>query len=333
VFEAVDSQGDDWIIKIDEQGDVVWQYISSASGEGRFNDVIELSDGSLILVGQDTNSEKAVALKLDAEGARVWEVLYRPDDISVKYEFLDVVEFNNQLYVASAEWGPNCGYWCKEGTDFYLHTLSISDGVVSGPQDLSSLLGKNITAVRELEVTSAGAFLITGIARPDSIDPDKSWEGGVYLQLLDVNLEQLMTWYSPKSGHYLGDVIELSNGKFAVITASGGGDFYDIRVVNSDGSVFAYNRIDDQEYWSGEVIVSGSDGKVHGFFQDRKGAKHPYTLMSFNSELSIEAQLYISDFTGYIFPQALVRNDDGSFTFLMRTSTGSNIVIAKRAVN
>jgi len=332
VSETVDSQGDDWIIKLSEQGIVEWQYISSAGGRDRFNDVIELSDGSIVAVGQDWDSDKAVAMKLDSNGQNQWEILYRPDGVAERYDFIDVVEFNNKLYVSSAEWGNSCGNSCTSRDNFYLHTISIDGTNVSDIINIPELTGLEIRSVDELEVSSGGNLLIAGTVLSGSSEPSSV---GAYLQVLSSDLAQETTWNN--MGEYLheslGDVVELSNGKYVVIGTVFGSS--SISAIHSEGSD-SKNIETYDEYYSSESIDSGMNGAVYGLFQDRNvySYPHPLTFMAFNSNLILTHQSYLLDLKEYVSSAGLVRNDDASFTLLINEgqdgSSNYDIIVTKR---
>ncbi len=342
ISETVDSQGDDWIFKINSQGNIVWQHVFNASGRDRFNDIIELEDGSIVVVGQDWGSNEAVALKLDGNGASLWEVTYRPDSISERYDFLDIVEFNNSLYVASAEWGAGSCNGCTRRTNYYLHTISLSDGTVSDPLDIPSIAGITINSVSELVQTSSGNLLISGYAMPEGSNSDDYWAGGAYLQVLSTDLDQITVWNNV--GSYMhgnaGDVIELSNGNFAVIGQGQDGGEPNISVIYSNGSEFR-NYVGEygKEHYGSQSIVAGSNGEIYGLFIDQDVYSYPYplTFLKLNSNATLESQSYLLGYKDYVSSSGLVRNDDDTFTLLFSEGQSGysnyDIVVVKSLMN
>jgi hypothetical protein len=126
----------------------------------------------------------------------------------------------------------------------------------------------------------------------------------------------------------LGDVVELSNGKYVAIGQSVYGGVA-ISSINNDGSDFKYTELTQEYYYSGS-IASGMNGTVYGLFK----ASYPYpsplplTFMAFNSNLILTHQSYLLDFKESVSSGGLVRNDDGSFTLLI--NEGHDIIVTKR---
>lgn len=61
-------------IRLDRQGNEVWKKIFTEDNDFIFKDVVELKDGSLVLLGLAQNSKKAIKLlKIDAYGNLVWK--------------------------------------------------------------------------------------------------------------------------------------------------------------------------------------------------------------------------------------------------------------------
>jgi len=343
VYEEVDSSGDDWIIKLDSQGNVEWEYISSAIGRDRFRDIVELSDGSVVAVGSDWDTQKAVALRLDKNGSRLWEIVYRPSSISERYHFSNVVEFNNSLYVSSSEWGVVGCSACTEVVHSYLHTISIETGEVSDLIDIPGLPGLDIDTVTELGRTSTGELLLAGYAMPEGVDPDAFIQGGGFIQVLDSNLSQSMTWDNVGASLHLNvnHVIELSNGNFSVIGQGWMGEAA-ISLVSSSGKELRQYLGDyTQEFYGGEPIASGNDGQTYAVFLSKSygGPTTPYalTFMYFNSILNLESRLPLLGFKDNISVSGMLHNGDGSFTLLLSEGQNGNknydIVLVKMLLN
>ncbi|MCJ8313495.1 MAG: Ig-like domain-containing protein [Saccharospirillaceae bacterium] len=331
VSDIVDSQGDDWIIKLNNQGDIEWDYVSNASGRDRLNDIVELEDGSIVLVGSDWDSKKALAIKLDNHGVMLWEIVYRPEGISMRYDFNDIVEFNNTLYVSSREWGPSTII------NYYLHAISQSDGSVSTPINIPSIEGLVLDSAPILLKTSSGNLLLSGYAEPE-INPDFS-NRGAYIQVLDASLNQITVWSGLKSRTHgnVGDVIELSNSNFAVIGQGVDGGEPNIAVINNNG---VHHRNFDFEYGkefynTRQTIVAGDNGKIYGLFKDSYvySSPSPLTFMTINSNVSLESQSYLLDYKDYVYAVGLLRNKDDSFILLIdeaqNGSSNYDIVVVK----
>jgi hypothetical protein len=327
VSDTVDAQGDDWIFKIDNQGDIEWQYVSSAIGIPRFHDIIELADGSIVVVGSDWSSDKALALKLDENGTSVWEVTFSPDGVTDRYGFRNIVEFNGSLHVSgehSEQWGPeSCNGECPTTTGFYLHTLSLSDGAVSDKIDIPSIAGLSIIGVRDLLPTSSGNLVISGTARPEGINVERR-ENGAFLQVVAPDLAQVSTWSD--AGTYTKsharDVIELSNGNFAVVGARPLDGLPGISVIDSNGSQLEEFSIEYGQgygyFWNDSIIARDNGGFyvlfISGDYGESSGKG--LTFMKLNSSATLESQSTSWGYKDYLSTHGLLRNNDGTFTAL-----------------
>jgi len=326
-----ETMSDDWIFKVSDEGEVLWQYISTWPGEPRYKDLIELTDGSVVAVGNDLFANQAAALKLNEQGTKDWEFTYRPENIYERYDFTQAVEFNNLVYVSAAEWGPCSlsGMNCFGTTiiNNYLHTISITDGTVSPPMTVPEMPDLVIDSISVLKTTSAGNLLLAGTAYSVSTG---YYDGiGPYLLELDAGLTPLMTWSDVDnySYNYVGDAIELPNGNFAIVGTNSGIDFgvpVVLSIVDTAAVGFKSYRAagPDEECYQGGGIVAGENGEVYGLFQDlgKSGYAYPYpaTFMAFNSDLAIIKQIYLSELKPYGSPPVgLIKNNDGTFTLLL----------------
>ncbi len=335
ISATVDQDGDDWIFKVNNQGKMVWQYISNANGRDRFRDIIETSDGAIIIVGNDWAANKAVALKLDSEGNKIWEILYKPDNISERYDFHQVVEYNNTIIASGDEWGNGeCGSGCIAVINSYLHEISTVDGFVSAPIDIPTMSDINIKYISKLATTSTGQLLISGAAS-DKNSKD-FYDDAAFLQTLDINYTPITTWNNV--GEYkhanVGDAIELSNGRFAIIGGQGDNGSNVISVINSDGSGFK-DYSSENEFYNYQPIVAGKNGGFYGIFIDSStNYNNAMTFMSFDSNLIIDQQTYFSSIAKYATPVGLIQNDDMSFTFIINEAQNNyqnhDIVLFKR---
>lgn len=321
ISNNVDSAGDDWIFKVNSQGELLWQYVSNAMGRSRLEDIIELTDGTIIAVGQDSDSNQAVALKLDESGNNLWEILYRPDDISEQFDFLDIVEFNNAVYVSSSVWGTGDCADCSIRTNYFLHTISAIDGTVSPPLDIPLISGLTFDSVSELAVTKDGNLIIAGAATPEG--NNMWWNLGAYFQILDTDFNQVTTWNNVSENSHLnvGDAITLSNGIFAIIGQGISGGVSISLVDKQDNSSNNYYS-SDQEY-TFSSIASDNESGLYALLKDHNINKTPLTFMTFDNNLTITSQYHLLDLKEYVTSAGLVTNKDGTLTFLISEGQSS----------
>ncbi len=311
VSSMVDSLGDDWIIKVGGSGNIQWEKVVSSLGRRLFHDIHELSDGSLLVVGGNYDTDVGVATRMDSDGEDIWSVSYQPDAGAEHYTFTRAVEFDSEIFVAAREYA---------GSDSYqLHTIDIADGTVSDPFDVPEISGVVINSVARLIKSSQNELVIAGYALPES-SLDDYLSGGPYIQVLNSGLNQQMTWFETGGGTQgnVGTMIELSNGNFSIV-----GQYSDysgpmITTVGSNGSFVAdYTDISEDYYYGVDHdMAAGENGHLYLLVKEASSTSNSMTLLGFGAELSVQSETNFSGYSGYTSSSGLVVNDDGTTTIL-----------------
>ena len=322
------SLADDWIFKVDEQGEMVWQYISSSNHGDRFRSIIESTDGSIYAVGYDRESSKGLALKLTSSGAKEWETLNNTSQSSY-LAFRQVIEFNNTIYALSEEWESGS----KSVNNLYVITKE--DGAVSDPIEIPAPAIPDLKSISvyELLVTSSGNLIIAGTV--NTIEGEYFVGTGAFVLEVDSNLDVIMTWNNVNEYlHYgVGDVKELSNGRYVVLGVAMHGGNIAISEIESNGTNYR-SYVSDNEMYGDQRIAVGDNGNFYGVFSQDGDT---LTFMSFNSNLMIDEQTDFLDFGEYANPVSTIKNEDDSFTFVINESHNDNfhndIVILKRGMD
>lgn len=319
VTSTLQGESDDWIIRLDEQGNVTNQYIENKGGSKRYRSMIEASDGSIYLVGHDWDTSKALIVKLDASLDLVWEseVLYRPASGAGRYYFIAVAEWNNKLYVSAEDKGLNDG--SIVGVRAYLHSVNMDTGAVSPSITLPSISGVKIESIEVIIPKENGGVALAGIGEPDpksEYSPD-----GAFIITLDSSLNEVSSWENVEDYQHLnvGNAIELSSGRIALIGGASMGGVA-ISSVNSNGTEHRYYEGDSSEnlnYW-GADLVQMDDGAFLSFISKYEGGAigHKYLLKGFNVDLIPVSTKYLDDITGSVTPSGMVTDTDGSLTLL-----------------
>lgn len=296
---------DDWIIRLDDGGEIVGQYVENKSGYARFTNMIEASDGSIYLVGRDWESSKAIIVKLDSNLNPVWEneVIYRPSNVSERYDFEAAVEWNGKLYVSA--------------TGGYLHEVDMVSGSVSSAISLPEISGVKLFSIKAMLTKKDGTLAVIGYGEADP-KPEFILKQGAIVITLDSELNAISTWNNV--GDYLhmniADGIELGSNRTAVIGQAETGGVA-ISSINSDGSMHRnyYSSYSDEIHYGASNLEKTSDGDLLVFIQQYISGSYSLLLKSFNENLtpSVTKQLNIS---GNVSARGVTVNDDDSITLM-----------------
>lgn len=340
ISQTNDTHGEDWIFKVDEHGAILWQFVSAAPGRDRVQEIIELPNGEIIAVGNDWESEQAMALKLTSSGEPAWEIVYRPEDITQRYDFRHIVIANGAIYISSAEWGDGSCSDCTQVINYYLHTIDSVSGLVSEPTAIPNISGLKINHVAELAANRNGNLMISGYAYPENNDSGQFW-GGAFLQVLDAELNQTAVWDNVgiEFQANVGDVIQLSNDNYLVIGQLPEAYEPAISLIASSGAfIKSYAGENGYEGYSNNSIAPGDSGDFYGLFdlQYRSSYSGYVAVMKFNAALEVEAQLPLLDISGSSGTAGILYNDDKSLTLLLTETRNyqsrNDVLLTKRVI-
>ena len=136
--DAADGMGDVWVVKIDEDGDVLWQKTYGDSDVTEYGVCIKtVSNGYIVLGGyQDMNwMESLWVLRLDGQGTLLWDQLISEEDTTVFGTSItpttDGGYFITGNLVTDMETSFTDAYFLKlnhQGARQWVKTLELSDG-------------------------------------------------------------------------------------------------------------------------------------------------------------------------------------------------------------
>lgn len=345
VNTRVDSAGDDWIIKVDFDGNVKWQYLLNMPGQPKLIDIVELSDGSFLAVGTDKEEQKGIALKLNSDGVEQWKTIYASPTDGYRYAFNSVVEANNSVYIASKEEGL-----CNQGCDYIkhsLHTVEKSAGTISDAIDIPEIPDFRIYE-HSLFTNNDNQLVVTGYIVPSVINPDYDpdyadinnfYDGGPFIQVLDKDLASEMVWkHVGNIAHLNADKLtQATNGDYILIGGSRG-DGPNIAIVTKTGNekvVGVVGTNSDIVYHTGsKSLIQTSENTFATIVEKREVGSE---LIEFDTNLNITRREYLDgpDHLQSIHsPQGLLKNPDGTLTYLLnryvRENNNNNIAIMKK---
>lgn len=327
---------DDWVVRVDQLGNITHDYVSVAAGKARFKDIVETMDGSVYMVGTDWDSGEGVVLKLSPQLELDWEVRHRPDGFAGRVQFESVVEWGDSLYVLSSLWWTlDDGSVRTQASSTY--KLDPISGSVVAEVALPTIEGARVAGGGLLSVTAEGRMIMAGNASP-SVETDSSpFMGGNFLAEMGEHGWSAFWDNIGASEHLIfGYAIEASNSDF-IVFGTFFGDFGVARV-DSMGSSLDYTLIEypDFSYLAKGSISATNSGGFAGLFLDQGmySDSSPLVLVEFNERLDEVGRKHLTDERAPVNPTGVVVDPDGSMTLLFdqRQDSDRNYDIVLRRI-
>ncbi|MEQ3514360.1 Ig-like domain-containing protein [Pseudoalteromonas sp. BZB3] len=322
----IDSKGDDWIIKLNESGEVSWQYFHHDEGREKLTDIIELEDNSLVAIGKNWNSNNAFIIKISQEGEEL-----------LTYEHPVASNFNshayahNKLYVSLSTFQKKSDQTTKDIRS--IHSFDLTTGELSSPIQLPNIEGQDLTYFSDIFTDHNDNLVIAGNIYPTGGDP-MYYLGGVFLMVLDESMNATVQWHNSGSYKHLNAAYttQLKNQNYAILGQAQTGA--SLAVIGSDGTELINDNL------SHEISFYGYDDDSFGQTEDGT-----YYLISFidnyeiqslvglDSNLTITSKEPIGDVDYYYSARGLLVNEDNTITVLLnqtlKTSGKSDILIKR----
>jgi len=324
-----DSQGDDWIFKLNENGEMVWEYLHTSPGYPIFSELVELSNGDIVGFGSTGNLANRIGLivLLNADGTKKWEKEYT--NPSFDYLFINgVAEREGVVYIVSE--GKVCTTTGSRRTCLsqapIIESISLEDGSITSSLQLENVNGAPWENVSSFSITSAGDFLLSfSVFKPDCIDYVCAGAGMAIVNTLG----QLDTeWNSMSVSPFL-------NGGYAVETPQGGfvlsgqldgmataEDGVPVAFFNSDG-VYSGTYIFSDAYSNQKQYIAFGDNGLMFQLVSKYSVDWPI-LISIDSYGHSEEKLIFSNLNRESDPAALASTSDGGLVFLFREPQSGN---------
>jgi hypothetical protein len=309
---------DDWIIRLDANGKVIKQAVFNAPGRVRFSDILESSDGTIYLAGNNRDTKEALLLKLNSNLEKEWEISYKPSGVTERYDFKKLVIWNEKLYVSAIQWktsGSSSSYDSP-----YLHEVNIENGAISNHIALPSIPGIKLDNFKSLFVDSSNNLVLAGIADPEI--PNESipgMDGGAFILRINAEIETVNSWNNVGGFKHInvGSAIELSNGHIAIVGQSVMGGEPAISIIDTSGREHRSYQGSDNFYGSSNLSANTING-FYGLFKDSGQYSYPYPmqLIEFNVNAIPISTKYLLKEGGYLSEAGIIKNDDASLTIL-----------------
>ena len=225
------GERDAWVLKLDAQGNLIWQNALGGSLDDSANSIKETSDGGFIVVGWSFSDDGDVSgnhggrdawvFKLDALGDLIWQNALGGSLFEVAYS---VEETSDGGFIVAGLSASNSGDVSGNhgDTDAWVFKLD-------GQGDLiwqNALGGSSADQAESVQETSDGGFIVAG--RTYSNDGDVSGNHGIYDAWV-VKLDVLgnLIWQNALGGSapdYASSIQETSYGGFIVAGRTGSND-------------------------------------------------------------------------------------------------------------
>jgi PKD repeat protein len=255
---------DIWLVRLDQNGTVVWEKTYGGGGDDSASCVRQTADGGYIVAGATNSFTHGIwVLKLTADGSIAWQKTYG-GWLETEISSLNLTADGG--YVLAGD--------CSDGqasTDIWVLKLS-SDGT-PGWQKTYGLADEDLAA--SVEQTTDGGYVV-GATTYDTTAPP-----GYDLWVLKLSSDGTVVWestYGLDQNQWAGTVLQASGGGFFLAGSTdtyseiGGHDYYVVKL-NSDGTVAwskAYGILNDrnehayaaQQTSDGGYVLAGDQGSV-----------------------------------------------------------------------
>ncbi|THB64712.1 MAG: hypothetical protein D6B27_09810 [Gammaproteobacteria bacterium] len=309
VSSAVDSDGDDWIFRIDEAGNIVWQILISHTGESKYKDIIELEDGAVIVSGEDKISKKAIIAKISQEGELVWENTYGEEGKRANY--LSITEIDGNIMALE--------YYSRT-----IHTVNSKEGNLEKITPIPDVGDIGSYSARKILTSKDETLVVLGKIGTEIIEGDAA-----YLHIFDKDMNEINSWSDIGLSEQVGagnmiDMIETVDGRFAIIgsTYMGGGIVMSIVDNNCENHI---SRTFEGFIYDSAMAYPKSDGSIVGLYSNASvtDSVEDLELVVFNKDLEIERQKYPKDYfwkaSNYI---SFINNSDLTSIIVANESIG-----------
>ncbi|WP_063379448.1 hypothetical protein [Pseudoalteromonas luteoviolacea] len=316
-----ESAGDDWIFKIDTQGEVEWHYFANNKSGPTAHSIVELDDGSILAVGGVKWENKALVKKLNASGQYQWSVNRVAPGIDHDYKFISAVQVQDKVYLAD-DLSATSG----------LFTISAATGEISQEPNIPDIQGHS-SSIEKLIKNKANNLTVIGFAYPETSDPNRDYfDGGAYVQIFDSKLNSVMTWHNALDYLHanISYATQFENGNYGIIGQSGDGSPA-VSVVSPEGRGLINGLVNKGiYYYESRALVYNEE---NGMYTTVTNINNAQNLVEFSPSLKSHEQKLINEVN---YPDShrvmgLIGNPDNTVTVLQRESyEGKYRIIIKK---
>ena len=279
------GKGDYWVVRLDEDGSIIWQNSFGGSENDMVNSVAQTSDGGYIVAGYTSSTDGDVSdnnggndcwiVKLTDEGSMTWQKCFG----GTKNDYAASIQQTSDggYIVAGITYSTNGDVSGNHGGSDYWIVKLTDEGSMTWQKCFGGTGSESASSIQQ---TSDGGYIVTGYTSSNNGDVSGDNHGGWDYWMVKLTDEGSITWRKCFGGNdtdYGNSVEQTSDGGYIVagytrsqnggdVSGKIGGDDYWIVKLTSDGSMTwqkcfgGYNN--DQAYSiqqtsDGEYIVAG----------------------------------------------------------------------------
>jgi len=299
---------DTWVIKLDSQGNQIWERTYGGSGDDRANSLIQTTDGGYAVAGWTESKDAGIydtwVIKLDSQGNQIWERTYGGSENDYSSSLIQttdggyalageiaysdtltrvtwIIKLDNKgnllwkkIYGKSGEKWPNSiiqtadggyvlagctskGYECE--SDAWIIKLD-SEGNKIWEKTYG---GNNYDGVNSIIQTTDGSYAAAGYNRSKGA-------GGMDLWLINLDNQGNFLWdrtYGGSDNDYSSSLIQTNDGGYAVAGSTrskgaGDSDAWVLKLDEQDTLIPGVNKLDD-EAQNGTEATYSLEGSLH----------------------------------------------------------------------
>lgn len=323
-----DSSGDDWIFLLDEQGEMLWEYLYTHPGTTQINKLFELENGNIIGFGSTGTypNLNGLIVLISSNGEKLWDKEY----INPNYNRLrvnGVTEQEGITYIISQ--GETC---TTEGSLTtcqieapLLETINMETGEIVSSVQIEDLNDAIWGRVSSLSTTSSGKFLLSfSVKKPDCVDLFEC--GGAGMAIVNDLGEMESEWnslheFSFLNGRFAG---ESPSGGFVLSGQPGGGIGVPIALFDSNAAhTGTYNYLDG--YSNQREFIAFNDNGLMYQLVGKSSFDWPILISRDSNGTAQEEKIFSELKRDYSYPAALDSATDGGLVLLFTEhQSGSN---------
>lgn len=324
VSANIQGFNDDWVFKLNRDGELINQYIERAEGHARYSKIYVDKFDSVYVIGSEPTSKRAIINRLNSDLTPAWnspQVYSLPNSLN-EYSFTAIVNVKDKLIVSGRE------RLADRSTVDYLHEVDAVIGTVSDPIAIPRAAGEiGVRLVKDL-FSNDGELIVVGLHVPDSGNPMS--DSRSYFMKLSSTFQQVSSWRSDRHFEYFTlSGAELKDNRIYFSGRSGALENV-YSTVSLDGN--GYRRIQDGSH----TYSTGSLGFLNGggvvLFSSQNSDSTP-VLREFNSLLQAGIQKEVVGEGSWSWGRGIVTDANDAIILLLNhrdTADSKNNIVIRR---
>jgi hypothetical protein len=319
---------DFWLVKIDSDGNMMWNQTYGGTETDSVTSMVQTSDGGYALLGR-TNSFGAGIwvfwlVKTDPDGEMIWNQTYGGTQWDEPNSLIQTSDGGYALAGYTESFGEG-------GKDYWLIKAD-SEGNIVWSQTYGGTEADDATAMVK---TSDGGYVLVGSSTSIALS-------GVWLVKTDADGNIVWSKRLIPAGSQLSDItsiVETSDGGYAL---TGDAPYHSIWVIKTDanGDILFYESYEAETGWhiSSDCMIhaSNDDYVLAGHISPVEGGIAPDVLLIKTPSSSIESSTYTNLIEANVYDESGLEEvtlsymvDGGSWNNLTMTNTGGNLYSAE----